>query len=278
MNHLVFLKNIVTHGQNQVVRRSLGDTNEEGIRSFYKSLLDAKHVVGGDLQRNVYRNYTEFVSISKEIVNLDADVLSVKESLNELKSIWESFLAATHSSDLISSNTTMESIFNSHTSNKTDMMSNTENLYRVQIMALWDNVEGSHRFIPQAENKHIVRECVNFYDINPKTLQPRQAVHLFLLNDCLLLARRKSNKLVAEHCWDIQDLTIVDIKDSADLTNALRLVVYPETFIYRSERIEDKMGLLNAYRRLIDENDDRQLDTPQSADIRKVNYTSKKRR
>ncbi|KAI7873073.1 Cullin repeat-like-containing domain protein [Mucor mucedo] len=252
------------------VRRSLGDTNEEGIRGFYKSLLDAKHVVGGDLQRNVYRNYTEFVSISKEIVNLDADVLSVKEYLNELKSIWESFLAATHSSDMTSNNNTIESIFNSHPTKKADIMTNTDNLYRVQIMALWDNVEGSHRFIPQAENKHIVRECVNFYDINPKTLQPRQAVHLFLLNDCLLLARRRTNKLVAEHCWNIQDLTIVDIKDSADLTNALRLVVYPETFIYRSERIEDKMGLLNAYRRLIDENDDRQLDTPQSADIRKV--------
>jgi len=82
------------------VRRTLGDTNEEGIRGFYKSLLDAKHVVGGDLQRNVYRNYTEFVSISKEISNLDADVLSVKEYLNELKSIWESFLAATNSSDI----------------------------------------------------------------------------------------------------------------------------------------------------------------------------------
>jgi hypothetical protein len=83
-----------------VVKRTLSDANEEGIRGFYKSLLDAKHVVGGDLQRNVYRNYTEFVSISKEISNLDADVLSVKEYLNELKSIWESFLVATNSSDL----------------------------------------------------------------------------------------------------------------------------------------------------------------------------------
>lgn len=51
---------------------------------------------------------------------------------------------------------------------------------------------------------------------------------------------------------------------ATDLTNALRIVVYPETFIYRSERIEDKLGLLNAYKRLIDDNDDKQLDAPQS--------------
>ena len=53
-------------------------------------------------------------------------------------------------------------------------------------------------------------------------------------------------------------------RNDLDLTNALRIVVYPETFIYRSERIEDKLGLLNAYKRLMDDNDDKQLDTPQS--------------
>ncbi|GAN06766.1 nuclear mRNA splicing protein [Mucor ambiguus] len=229
----------------EFVRRTLGDANEEGIRGFYKSLLDAKHVVGGDLQRNVYRNYTEFVSISKEISNLDADVLSVKEYLNELKSIWESFLAATNSSDISKASGSVESIFASSANGRkrSDLMANDQtSIYRAQIMALWDNVEGSQRFIPHTQNKHIVRECVNFYEINPKTLQPRQAVHLFLLSDCLLLAH---------------------------LVNALRIVVYPETFIYRSERPEDKLGLLNAYRRLIEDNDDKQLDAPQSAEIRK---------
>lgn len=189
----------------------------------------------------------------------------------------------------------VESIFASSANarKKSDLMANDQtSIYRAQIMALWDNVEGSQRFIPHAQNKHIVRECVNFYEINPKTLQPRQAVHLFLLSDCLLLARRRGNRLVADHCWNIQDLTIVDVKDSsgkdtkkasaqggdangklmlalftADLTNALRIVVYPETFIYRSERIEDKLGLLNAYKRLIDDNDDKQLDAPQSGKL-----------
>ncbi|RCH88784.1 exocyst complex component exo84 [Rhizopus stolonifer] len=251
----------------EFVKRTLGDTNEEGIRGFYKSLTDAKHLVGGDLQRNVYRNYTEFVSISKEISNLDADVLSVKEYLNELKSIWESFLVATHSSEHASAAGT-ESIFASQRKKSEMMASDINSIHHAQIMALWENVEGSQRFIPQAQNRHIVRECVGFYEVNTRTLQQRQAVHLFLLNDCLLLARKRGHKLVADKCWGIQDLTISDIKDSSDLTNALRVVVYPDTFIYRSERVEDKLDLLDVYRRMIEENDDRQLDTPQP-DIRK---------
>ncbi|KAI8352539.1 Cullin repeat-like-containing domain protein [Blakeslea trispora] len=256
----------------EFVRRTLGDTNEEGIRSFYKSLTDAKHLVGGDLQRNVYRNYTEFVSISKEISNLDADVLSVKEYLNELKSIWESFLAATHSSDYPVTSAGGESIFASQRKRSELMPSDLKSIHHAQITALWESIEGAQRFIPQAQNRRIVRECVNFFEVNTRTLQQRQAVHLFLLNDCLLLARKRGHKLVADKCWSLDDLSITDIKDSSDLTNALRVVVYPDTFIYRSERVEDKMGLLHAYRRLVDDHhDDDSSHRPSSSlDVRKT--------
>ncbi|OBZ84285.1 Exocyst complex component EXO84 [Choanephora cucurbitarum] len=239
----------------EFVKRTLGDANEEGIRSFYKSLTDAKHLVGGDLQRNVYRNYTEFVSISKEISNLDADVLSVKEYLNELKSIWESFLAATQT-DYPANSTNVESIFASQRKRSELMPNDLKSIHHAQITALWESIEGAQRFIPQAQNRRIVRECVNFFEVNTRTLQQRQAVHLFLLNDCLLLARKRGHKLVADKCWSIDDFSMTDIKDSSDLTNAIRVVVYPDTFIYRSERVEDKIGLLHAYRRLVDDRDD----------------------
>lgn len=95
------------------------------------------------------------------------------------------------------------------------MLGDTHAINRAQILSLWESVEGAQRFIPQAQHKHIVRECVDMYEINPKTLQSRQTVHLFLLNDCLLVARKRSNhRLVAEYCWSIQDLTLMDMKDT----------------------------------------------------------------
>ncbi|RCH85044.1 exocyst complex component exo84, partial [Rhizopus azygosporus] len=247
----------------EFVRKSLGDANEENIRSFYKSLVDAKHVVGGDLQRNVYRNYTEFVSISKEISNLDADVLRIKEYLNELKSIWESFLQMTQDDN----QTTQSNRIILPDRKRSDLLGDTHAIHRAQILSLWESVEGAQRFIPQAQHKHIVRECVDMYEINPKTLQSRQTVHLFLLNDCLLVARKRSNhRLVAEYCWSIQDLTIMDMKDTEELKRAFRIVVYPQTFIYQAERLEDKMGLLNAYKRLMDDHhEDKPMDTPVKA-------------
>ncbi|KAI8384379.1 Cullin repeat-like-containing domain protein [Radiomyces spectabilis] len=261
----------------EFVRRSLGDANEEEIRGFHKSLIEAKHVVGGDLQRNVYRNYTEFVTISKEISNLDSDVLNLKEYLNELRSIWDGFQAMAITledstpMDGIPVNTTVSSSRKRNDYITTDMQS----IYRARMMALWENVEGSQRFIPYIQDRRLIRECVNFWDIHPQTFKPRQAVHIFLLNDCILIAYRKKRtmstqqKLVAEHCWNFREMTIVDVKDTDDLKNAVKFVVYPNVYLYQSERPDDKTGLLQAYRSIKDEMDDTHQIIPSQFNIQK---------
>ncbi|KAI7850919.1 Cullin repeat-like-containing domain protein [Circinella umbellata] len=251
----------------EYVTRSLSDTNEEGIRSFHKSLVEAKQVVGGDLQRNVYRNYTEFVTISKEVSNLDGDVFRLKGYINELKSIWEGFVEETNPSEDTKPTESLglnKAVLPQR--KHTDIMNtDLQSIYRAQISALWDNVEGSQRFVTYTPGRHIIRECVNFMDINPKTLQPRVPIHIFLLNDCLLIASRKKRsatsryKLVADFCWSLEDASIIDLKDSQGTIS-----VYPNTFIFRSEKQEEKYALLHAYRRTMDENDDRQDDQPNS--------------
>ncbi|KAF7729574.1 exocyst complex component exo84 [Apophysomyces ossiformis] len=248
------------------VSRTLASANEEVIRGFHKSLVEAKHVVGGDLQRNVYRNYTEFVTISKEVSNLDSDVLHLKNYLNELRSIWEGFAATANASDEMVPANTMDlnkSIL-PHRKRSDFMPTDMQSIYRAQIMDLWENVAGSQRFVSYTPDRHIIRECINFVELDPQTLRPLQAVHLILLNDCLLVASQKKRsmsnkyKLVAENCYSLQDMAIIDIKDSPELNNAFKVVVYPKTILYRSERPEDKHGLMHAYHLVMDSNEDQQ--------------------
>lgn len=125
-------------------------------------------MIGGDLQRNVYRNYTEFVTISKEVSNLDADVFRLKGYLNELKSIWEGFVEEANPSE------DMKPIGNLQLKKRgrndlsiyilldaiglndailpqrkhSDMIpSDLQSIFRAQIAALWENVEGSQVYI-----------------------------------------------------------------------------------------------------------------------------------
>ncbi|KAJ3031338.1 exocyst complex component exo84 [Rhizophlyctis rosea] len=56
-----------------------------------------------------------------------------------------------------------------------------------------------------------------------------------------------------DKCWGLVDLAVIDVKDSADVTNAFRIMKHPDVFLYRTETMEDKRGLLAAIKRLTDD-------------------------
>jgi hypothetical protein len=60
-------------------------------------------------------------------------------------------------------------------------------------------------------------------------------------------------KLVADRCWQLDKILLVDVKNSPDLTNAIKIVYYNETYIFRCERPEDKTSLLVTIKRVTDE-------------------------
>jgi hypothetical protein len=107
-----------------------------------------------------------------------------------------------------------------------------QQLYRAQLTTLWSTVEGSQKYLPLVPGRHLVFETHNFVELNPATYKAKQSVSLFLLSDLLLIAGRRRTKtaaaslggadekgrergrMVAERCWVLADLVVIDVKDS----------------------------------------------------------------
>lgn len=100
-----------------------------------------------------------------------------------------------------------------------------QQLYRAQLTTLWSTVEGSQKYLPLIPGRHLVFETHNFIELNPATYKAKQSVSLFLLSDLLLIAGRRRTKtavadekargrMVAERCWVLADLVVIDVKDS----------------------------------------------------------------
>ena len=103
-------------------------------------------------------------------------------------------------------------------------------MYKAQLSNLWSTVEGSQKYIPLAPGRHTVFDTHNFVELNAATYKAKQSVSMFLLNDLLLIAGRRRTKtaangadqggerergrMVAERCWVLADLVVVDVKDS----------------------------------------------------------------
>lgn len=116
-------------------------------------------------------------------------------------------------------------------SSRRSSVADLQSLYRTQLQALYSQVAGSQKFIPMIPGRHVVAETGAFVELNPATYKPKGGVHLFLLDDLVLIAGVKrrpggdekkdggrdgeDGKLVAEKCWQLAEVTVVDVKDSS---------------------------------------------------------------
>ena len=163
-------------------------------------------------------------------------------------------------------------------------VANLESLWSAQLQSLWKNVEGSQKFLPAIPGRHIVQELGNWVELDAATWKARRPAHIFLLNDQLMVAIRRRKridpnvtvnggapqkvptKLVAERCWALQDIDLIDLgsnsyglngvaHDRQDIANAISIRCGQESFTYRSDSsdITEKTNFLLAFRRTVDE-------------------------
>ena len=69
--------------------------------------------------------------------------------------------------------------------------------------------------------RHLISESASFIELNSATYKPKQSVHLFLLNDAMLVSVKKRRggavggqvRLVEERCFNLSEIVVVDLKD-----------------------------------------------------------------
>lgn len=237
------------------VKEKLANLSETELRAFYQDLKNSSQSTSGDLQKNVFKNYAEFVTISKEISNFETDMLVLRGLLEDWRSISDSLQA--DDAAPISIATTDVSISRRRPAAR-NSVADLQAIWKAQMESLWEGVEGSQKFLPHAPGRHIIRESSAFVELNAATYKAKQPVHLFLLNDHFLVAVKKKRQmsskiqLVAERCWPLSELVVVDLKEG-EVSNAIKIKKAKESFIYRTDKLDEKKGLLSAFRRVAEE-------------------------
>ncbi|CAG8566553.1 1771_t:CDS:10 [Acaulospora morrowiae] len=249
------------------IQKELGNSSEDEVRAFLDALKESRELAAGNLQRNVYKNYNEFVTISKEISNilhLESDMLVLRGLLNELRNVsenlWDDSTESTNMGPVPS--VTSEPIVHRGRKPTTNNVTDMQSIWKAQIQALWDGVEGAQNFVSLEPGRHIIREYSNIVEISFSTNKPKHAVHLFLLNDCLLIAVKKKRqskdtskaKLVADRCWRLDDISLIEMKDTNEHTNLIKVLKHPtDQFIFQASGAEEKKNLFSLTKRATEE-------------------------
>lgn len=253
----------------------LSDASDQDLRDYQANLRRIKNRTSTDLQFNLYQNRTQFVAISKEAETLKGEMRTLRGLISELTtSLGSAFIGST-----VPEARQLNDTSRARTRKQANRSSvaNLEAMWNTQLYALWKNVEGSQKFLPAITGRHIIHETGYWVELDAATWKARRPAHIFLLNDHLMIATRKKRrvdpnatngntpheaivKLVADRCWALQDIDMVDLASGADsgrteMSNAISIRYGNESFTYRCDRSPEteKANLLLAYRRATDE-------------------------
>ena len=260
----------------QYVASVLGDATEDQIRDFEDSLRKLQNRAATDLQQNLMQNRTQFIKISKEAEKLKAEMRALRNLMSELKMNTTALRAASMKNDE-PANIPGQVSTGLSKRDKRSSVADRSALWNSQMQALYKNVEGSQKFLPNSSGRHVVQNAGPWIELDNATYKSRRAMQIFLLNDHLLIASRKKRKvdaptadtrgpmtkLVADRCWSLLDIEVVDMSGTGEASSGRNKLADAimvrgggqESFIYRTEKPEDseKKTLLLNVRKAVEE-------------------------
>lgn len=262
----------------QYVAKVLSDATEDEIREFEESLRGLKDSTSQRLQTNVLQNRTQFIKISKEAEKLKGEMRALKNLMSELKANTTALRSASSANGSNGEAADPSGGFSTGLSkrDKRSSVADRTALWNSQMQALYKNVEGSQKFLPHSPTRHVLQNAGPWIELDNATYKSRRSIQIFLLNDHLLIASRKKRKadvsgdfrgpemkLVADRCWPLLDIEVVDMAGSGEASSGRNKLaeavmvrgVGQETLIYRTEKPEgsEKASLLMNIRKAVEE-------------------------
>ncbi|KAK3352951.1 serine/threonine-protein phosphatase pp2a catalytic subunit [Lasiosphaeria hispida] len=261
----------------QYVTEILSEATEDEIREYEVSLRKLKRRASADLQQNVYQNRTQFIKISKEAEKLKSEMRTLRNLMAELKTNTTALRSASNSTETASFGGEFSTGLSKR--DKRSSVADRTALWSSQMQALYKNVEGSQKFLPNSQGRHVVQNAGQWIELDNATYKSRRSMQIFLLNDYLLVASRKKRKtdgpntpdsrapltkLVADRCWHLLDVEVVDMAGTSESSSGRNKLAdaimvrgggQNESFIYRTEKPEDseKAVLILNIRKTVEE-------------------------
>jgi len=233
----------------QYIKERLSNNTEQNVRNHFSNLKDVAYRSSLELQKNVHKNYNEFIKTSKAISIMETDMLTVKALLNELRTV---------SQDLNETRIEEEIEEVSESKDGAEVESKEMQLLRQQrkqeMAKLIVSIEGIQPYLEDADRYHNMEG--DLVELDPNDFHSAKVVHLNLFNDAILISsvrkvqkttKKKAgpgllqpNKLVADRFFLLKDIVVVKIRDSEELRNAFKLMKNADSYVFKATGKEDK--------------------------------------
>ena len=251
-----------------VSAKSDGDRDLEDAKLKISALSDETSQI---LKKQVYENYQQFIYTAKEISSLEQEMKTINNILTKQRSVMDkmaNLLVEDSGIDLEAKLKEQELIKNKE---------QKEEQQKQALSIIIENVENCDPTIIQSD-RFLVHDG-RVAELNAETFQPFQEVHMYLMNDVLLLAthesiyatdngdnsmqpsrkiRQKSVNAAAleigssstqrfkfECIYPLKDIAVVNARDIGPMRNSFKILMFPEHRVFQCQDNKEKRSWLD---------------------------------
>ncbi|GAB6018556.1 exocyst complex component exo84 [Chamberlinius hualienensis] len=213
------------------------------LQTFKQTVLNLAEETSGQLKKNVYQNYIQFIETAKEISYLESEMYQLSHMLTEQKSLLSAMLeTSVIGAKPPSVKPTTNPQLNTNTSNT--MENKISNEPKKSLTSLLEKVEGCASVV-DVPGRYLVYDG-ELQEYDPNTLHPIVRIRAFLLNDSLVFTTWMPNRsgpvrYKFQVLYELDSLPVVNVKDiKNDLKNAFKILMFPEARLFVCESLKQK--------------------------------------
>ncbi|SCU84450.1 LADA_0D01750g1_1 [Lachancea dasiensis] len=206
------------------VTSTLGNASALQIDNFTSELNDLVLEVTDEVKENITKSYSQVLRVNRDLSSASTELKHLRSSVKELQLVMGEFEGMADKRLQLERQPSLRtqrseqpaSLLPPVKANKRRDRTSVymlERMWKSELSTLFKAVEGAQKFISPVPGRHILLETSDWYEVNAATLKPLKAVHVFLLNDLIMVATKnrdnRQHDLIACHCHLLRE-TVVD--------------------------------------------------------------------
>ncbi|ODQ81956.1 hypothetical protein BABINDRAFT_165465 [Babjeviella inositovora NRRL Y-12698] len=217
---------------------------------FAHGLKQEDEVLTEQIKTNINDNYKHIFQLSTDLVLTETDLNLLRTSITELCGVIDTLQERARA-------TVGQTAEGASRARDRSSIVVLEKMWASALASLYKHVEGAAKFVPPIPGRHVFAESGRWSELNGANWKVFQPIHLFVLNDHVLVATKKKKttnehafKLVAVQCWPIQDVTMGDItppQTSPDVYT-INIKYQSLSYLYQTDRYDHYTKISTAFK------------------------------
>lgn len=201
------------------------------LKQHRRRVVNVAEQTAQKLKHNVYKNYELFIDTSKEISSLEGEMYQLSHFLHEHESLTHTLRSLSLLEDKTGPQTSGEGAKHE----------------KLSISALLETVEGGS-IVTEVPGRYLIHSGT-LVELDQESFEPVNFMRVFLLNDSLMIGahfrkRRGPVRYKFQSLYELDNMAIVDVKDSDTVQFAFKILMFPDSHLYQAENEEKKQEWL----------------------------------